>query len=98
MILQALFGPFAQQALSLPIRRISVGEDGTISRSLTYDTPLGSEQIGNSEPPEVVPEMKLAILTGLLRDGVNPSEVQGSSVTGNCTFGVFASMAVCAWM
>ena len=96
MILQALFGPFAQQALSLPIRQISVGKDGKISRSLTYDTPLGSEQIGNIDPPEVVPEMKLAILTGLLRDGVSPSEVQGSSVTGNCTFGVFASMAVCA--
>ena len=96
MILQALFGPFAQQALSLPTRQISVGENGTISRSLTYDTPLGSEQIGDATPPEVVPEMKLAILTGLLRDGVDPSEVQGSSVTGNCTFGVFASMAVCA--
>ena len=96
MILQALFGPFAQQALSLPIRQISLGEDGRIGRSLTYDTPLGSEQIGNTEPPEVVPEMKLAIMTGLLRDGVSPSEVQGSSSTGNCTFGVFASMAVCA--
>ena len=96
MILQALFGPFAQQALSLPIRRIPVGENGRISRSLTYDTPLGSEQIGDTAPPEVVPEMKLAIFTGLLRDGVSPSEVQGSSVTGNCTFGIFASMAVCA--
>ena len=95
-ILQFLIGAFAQQALSLPIRQISVGENGTISRSLTYDTPLGSETIGNNAPPEVVPEMKLAILTGLLRDGVNPSEVQGSSVTGNCTFGVFASMGVCA--
>ena len=96
MVLQALFGAFAQQALSLPTRQISVGENGTISRSLTYDTPLGSEQIGDIAPPEVVPEMKLAIFTGLLRDGVNPSEVQGSSVTGNCTFGVFASMGVCA--
>ena len=96
MILQVLFGPFAQQALSLPIRPISVGDKGTISRSLSYDTPLGSEQIGDTAPPEVVPEMKLAILTGLLRDGVNPSEVQGSSVTANCTFGVFASMGVCA--
>jgi hypothetical protein len=97
MILQTLFGAFAQQALSLPIRQIHVGENGTrISRSLTYNTPGGSEQIGDTEPPEVVPEMKLAIFTGLLRDGVNPSEVQGSSVTGNCTFGVFASMGVCA--
>ncbi len=96
MILQVLFGAFAQQALSLPTRRISVGENGTVSRSLTYDTPLGSEQIGDTAPPEVVPEMKLAIFTGLLRDGVNPSEVQGSSVTGNCTFGVFTSMGVCA--
>ena len=96
MILQALFGPFAQQALSLPTRSISVDQNGTISRSLTYDTPLGSEQIGDIAPPEVVPEMKLAIFTGLLRNGVNPSEVQGSSVTGNCTFGVFASMGVCA--
>ena len=96
MILQVLFGPFAQQALSLPIRTISIVDNGTISRSLSYDTPLGSEQIGSTAPPEVVPEMKLAIFTGLLRDGVNPSEVQGSSVTGNCTFGVFASMGVCA--
>ena len=96
MILQVLFGPFAQQALSLPIRPIVVGDNGTISRSLSYDTPLGSEQIGDTAPPEVVPEMKLAIFTGLLRDGVDPSEVQGSSVTGNCTFGVFASMGVCA--
>ena len=96
MILQTLFGAFAQQALSLPVRQIPVGANGTISRSLTYDTPLGSEQIGDFTPPEVVPEMKLAIYTGLLRDGVSPSEVQGSSVTGNCTFGVFASMGVCA--
>ncbi|KAL9099749.1 MAG: hypothetical protein Q9163_004794 [Psora crenata] len=96
MILQALFGPFAQQALSLPSRQKPVPENGTISRSLIYDTPLGSEQIDNIFPPETVPEMKLAIFSGLLRDGVNPSEVQGSSVTGNCTFGVFASMGVCA--
>ena len=96
MILQVLFGPFAQQALSLPTRPIPFGQNGTISRSLTYDTPLGSEQIGDYAPPEVVPDMKLAIFTGLLRDGVSPSEVQGSSVTGNCTFGAFASMGVCA--
>ena len=96
MILQALFGPFAQQALSLPSRQTSVDEKGTLSRSLTYVTPLGSESIGNINPPEVVPEMKLAILTGLLRDGVDPSEVRGSSVTGNCTFGVFGSLGVCA--
>lgn len=96
MIVQASFGAFAQQALSLPIRRISVAENGNISRSLTYDTPSGSEQIGDLSPPEVVPAMKLAIVTGLQRDGVNPSEVQGSGATGNCTFGVFASMGVCA--
>ncbi|KAI9704771.1 MAG: hypothetical protein M1836_006551 [Candelina mexicana] len=96
MILQALFGAFAQQALSLPIRQISVSENGTISRSITYDTPLGSEQIGGVTSPEVVSGMKLAILTGLLRDGVNASEVQGNSVTGNCTFGVFVSMGICA--
>ena len=95
MILQVLFGPFAQQALSLPTRPIPIGDNGTISRSLSYDTPLGSEQIGDIAPPEVVPDMKLAIFTGLLRDGVSPSEVQGSSVTGNCTFGAFASMGVC---
>lgn len=96
-ILQALFGAFAQQALSLPIRQISIGPPGTISRSLIYNTPLGSEQIENvtPPPPEVVPEMKLAIYTGLLRDRVNPSEVQGNCITGNCTFGVFASMGVC---
>ncbi len=96
MILQTLFGAFAQQALSLPTRQIPIGANGTISRSLTYDTPLGIEVIGGISPQEVVPEMKLAIFTGLLRDGVSPSEVQGSSVTGNCTFGVFASMGVCA--
>ena len=71
-ILQALFGAFAQQTLSLPIKSTLVDENGTISRSLTYDTPLGSEIIGNTSPPEVVPEMKLAIYTGLLRNGVNP--------------------------
>ena len=96
MILQVLFGPFAQQALSLPTRPVPFGPNGTISRSLSYDTPLGSEEIGNISPPEVVPEMKLAIYAGLLREGVNPSEVQGSSATGNCTFGSFASMGVCA--
>ena len=95
MLLQVLFGPFAQQALSLPIRPKPVAGNGTISRSLSYDTPLGSEQIGDTAPPEVVPDMKLAIFTGLLRDGVDPSEVQGNSSTGNCTFGVFASMGVC---
>ena len=97
MMLQVLFGSFAQQALSLPIRPSPIDVNGSISRSLTYDTPLGSEQIGGAfSAPEVVPEMKLAIFTGLLRDGVSPSEVQGSSVTGNCTFGVFTSMGVCA--
>ncbi|MCJ1475704.1 hypothetical protein MMC13_004367 [Lambiella insularis] len=96
MILQALIGAFAQQALSIPVRVIPIPANGSISRSLTYTTPLGIEQIGSVGPREVVPEMKLAIFTGLLRDNVNPSEVPGNSVTGNCTFGTFAFMGVCA--
>ena len=96
MLLQALLGIFAQQALSILDRNIPIAANGSISRSLTYTTPSGTEQIGPIVPPEVVPEMKLAIFTGLLRDGVGPSEVSGSSGSGNCTFGTFTSMAVCA--
>ena len=63
---QASLGAFAQQALSLPQRQILIEPNGTISRGLIYETPLGAEprQPGvpaDAQSAEVVPEMKLAI-------------------------------------
>ncbi|KAI9711687.1 MAG: hypothetical protein M1828_001798 [Chrysothrix sp. TS-e1954] len=96
MLLQTLFAIFAQQSLSLPNRQIQISSDATIPRSLVYRTPEGSEIIQGSSFGEVVPQMKLAVFSGLLRDGVDPSEVQGSSTTGNATFEAFTSLGVCA--
>lgn len=99
MILQALLGPFAQQALAIPIRQATnISYDATIGRSLTYTIPDSGAGVGLSldGSSEVDQAMKYAIVTGLMRDGVNPSEVQGSSSTGNCTFGTYNSVAVCA--
>ena len=101
MILQILSGPFAQQALSLPTRRIE-GDNGSILRIASYETPNGSDSVVRPDGSgttfsfqEVVSDMKLAIETGLLRDGVSASEVQASCRTGNCTFGIYMSMGIC---
>lgn len=99
MVLQLFIGPFAQQALSLPERQIHPGE-ATIPRVLRYES-FGTD---NSDDvikddihyPDVPLPMKLAISTGLSRDGVTDSEVRGWSSTGNCTFDIFTSMGVCA--
>lgn len=99
MVLQLFIGPFAQQALSLPERQIHLGE-ATIPRVLRYES-FGTD---NSDDvikddihyPDVPLPMKLAISTGLSRDGVTDSEVRGWSSTGNCTFDIFTSMGVCA--
>ncbi|KAI4089333.1 MAG: hypothetical protein LQ344_005465 [Seirophora lacunosa] len=37
-----------------------------------------------------------AITDGLLRQDISPSDVKGSCLTGNCTWGVYQSMGVCA--
>ncbi|KAL8704139.1 MAG: hypothetical protein Q9201_002689 [Fulgogasparrea decipioides] len=98
MILQALIGPFAQQALALPERKIKRGE-ANISRVLSFDSWGEVHEdvlVAGSFFPDVPQSMKLAVLTGLFRDSVNESEVQGQSITGNSTFEIYTSMGVCA--
>ena len=98
MILQVLLGPFAQQALSIPTRPIIVDSTAAIARSLTYTKAQSGDGVGIADDGNAgtTQAMKYAIITGLMRDGVQPSEVQGNSSTGNVTFGIFNSMAVCA--
>ncbi|KAL8895346.1 MAG: hypothetical protein Q9207_008206 [Kuettlingeria erythrocarpa] len=99
MLLQAFIGPFAQQALSLPERQIKHG-DAMIPRVLRVDTfdlsNYEDVKVEDAFYPDVSLPMKLAISTGLSRDGVTHSEVQGRSSTGNATFDIFTSMGVCA--
>ena len=96
-ILQALFGAFAQQALSLPVRSIAVSNNATISRTLTYSpVPPNGISYDPSHEMEVDPGAEAAILTGLTGNNADPSDVKGTCVTGNCTFGLFASIGVCA--
>lgn len=40
--------------------------------------------------------MSVAVTDGLLRQDISPSDVKGSCLTGNCTWGVYQSMGVCA--
>ncbi|CAO1602441.1 hypothetical protein XANCAGTX0491_006050 [Xanthoria calcicola] len=40
--------------------------------------------------------MSVAIIDGLLRPGISPSDVTGSCVTGNCTWQDYQSMGVCS--
>ncbi|KAL8870401.1 MAG: hypothetical protein Q9174_003547 [Haloplaca sp. 1 TL-2023] len=97
MLLQVFIGPLAQEALSLSERQINRGT-GIIPRSRVYEptSDYATEDFDGDPSPKVPDPMKLAILTGLVKDTVSPDDVQASSTTGNCTFDAFTSMGVCA--
>lgn len=98
MILQAFIGPFAQQALSLPERQVKHG-DAFIPRVILFDSTNEYDEgviVAGRVYPDVPLHMRMAISTGLSRDGITHSEVQGWSSTGNSTFDPFTSIGVCA--
>ncbi|MDI1490434.1 MAG: hypothetical protein OHK93_001637 [Ramalina farinacea] len=97
MALQILFGPFVQQAVSLPTQKIRTGE-GSILRTQIYSAPptirwLVEEPNGRTRSP---PELMSAVELGLTQDHLSPSDVAGSCDTGNCTFGIYTTLGVCS--
>lgn len=95
MLLQILFGPFVQQAVSLPTRQINMDE-GSILRTVSYNGPPGVTWLVDSTIIQATPELMDAAEVGFIQDGISPSDVAGSCSTGNCTFGLYTTLGVCS--
>ncbi|KAL8833563.1 MAG: hypothetical protein Q9176_007921 [Flavoplaca citrina] len=101
-LLIIIFGSFAQQSLQLPTREFNVTKEGDnlIPRALQYQAPQPAvSQLIPGTPntftyESVADLMSLAIVDGLLRKDISPSDVMGSCVTGNCTWEDYQSLGV----
>ena len=90
IITSLAFEPFIQQIVSYPSKRIDEGILASIPRSYNYSAYVLE---GATAPtPTIADDMKAAIYTGMYTNG---SDVTPLCPSGNCTWDVFDSVAVC---
>ncbi|MCJ1386104.1 hypothetical protein MMC17_009229 [Xylographa soralifera] len=92
--LLALFvDPFIQQIITYPLLPIPTS-NATVPRSQLYDADIYAPHLGSGI--NVGPEfgMKAAIYKGIFTSA-SPSDVTPDCATGNCTFPLFDTLAIC---
>lgn len=93
-ILILLFDPFLQQVVVYPSRSVSSGSPAIIARSEAY----GAHSDEDLPLPSVVDlSMKAAVYDGVFAIGNHADRnIQYNCPTGNCTWPVFSTLAVCS--
>ncbi|KAL8992544.1 MAG: hypothetical protein Q9169_007020 [Polycauliona sp. 2 TL-2023] len=101
VLLNIIYGSFAQQALQLPTREFNLVKGSAIMpRTLQYIAPFPylTQIIPETDTSKgyhsVTDLMSIAITDGLLRPDIKPSEVAGNCDTGNCTWENYQSLGV----